>query len=109
MLLAAPSVACIISRRSRVRRDCPSMYATQSPAEPLAIDRPWPLTGRLLFRLAFAYYALFIPTYLTGYIEDVPGGGALVAPYNRVVRTLIPWIGKHVLRLGQDITVFTAA
>jgi hypothetical protein len=88
------------------------MYAqTQTQAEPEAqtevtsFEARWPLLKRVAFRFAFAYAVLyFIPfalDWLPFYAE------AAEKKYEIPWHLFVPWVGKHVLHLGSDITVFT--
>lgn len=88
------------------------MYTqTQAQAEPEAqiewtnFEPQWPLLKRVGFRFVFAYVVLyFIPfalDWLPFYAE------AAEKKYEVPWHLFVPWVGKHILHLGYDITVFT--
>jgi hypothetical protein len=64
----------------------------------------WSSLEKTLFRFFFIYFALFILIQnngaypFWGYVMEYPTGW---------LHTLIPWVGKNILRLSYDITVFT--
>jgi len=66
----------------------------------------WTLWKRVAFRFACAYSVLFLPQYLNGYADDVPGSPhvPLVA---RIAGVVVPWFGAHVLHLAQPIVATT--
>jgi len=82
----------------------------QREAEPLTLAEGmgagprWNLAKRVAFRLAFAYFVLYIIPFP---VDSLPFASALVEKYNSLWQAIVPWVGKHVLRLSYDITVFT--
>ncbi|MBU8895322.1 hypothetical protein KRR26_06880 [Corallococcus sp. M34] len=70
------------------------------PAPPPA----WSLASRLAFRFACAYVCLYGFSLL---MESLPSGDLVSRFLNdQVWHVVVPWLGKHVLRLGADITTF---
>lgn len=68
-----------------------------------AVD--WSPSRRILFRVGLAYALLYLfPFPLT--VLPVVGEGAQ-ALYEQGWQAVVPWVGKHLLRLPADITVFT--
>jgi len=63
----------------------------------------WPLTKRITFRLVFAYLVLYIIPFP---VESLPFTSAIVQKYNDFWQAVVPWVGKHLLHLSYDITVF---
>ena len=67
----------------------------------------WSLATRLAFRFSFVYLALLgisFPSFPLGYI---PGVNFLLQKYTNLLHIIVPWVGKHILHLSYDITVFT--
>jgi len=64
----------------------------------------WPLAKRIAFRLAFAYFVLYSIPFPAGVL---PFTDTIAEKYDAVWRAIVPWVGKHLLRLSYDITVFT--
>lgn len=64
----------------------------------------WSLAKRIAFRLAFAYFVLYIIPFPAG---SLPYTDTIVEKYGAVWHAIVPWVGKHLLRLSYDITVFT--
>ncbi|MFP2926814.1 DoxX family protein [Pyxidicoccus sp. 3LG] len=76
------------------------------PGPPMTVAAPesWGLARRVAFRVAFAYLFLYsFPSPLA----SLPGMEFLTKAFEGVWHTVVPWVGKHVLRLETDITVFT--
>ncbi|MCP3139471.1 DoxX family protein [Pyxidicoccus xibeiensis] len=74
------------------------------PPMTVAAPEPWGLVRRIAFRFALAYLFLYsFPSPL----DALPGTDSLVKAISEVGHTVIPWVGKHVLRLETDITIFT--
>jgi uncharacterized membrane protein YphA (DoxX/SURF4 family) len=74
--------------------------------EPASERRPkagWPLGRRIAFRFLCVYLVLY---YLPAPIGMIPGTEGLAELYDRPWRALAVWVGRHVLHLRQDITVF---
>jgi hypothetical protein len=59
--------------------------------------------GRLGFRLAFAYLVLYIIPFP---LEYLPFTASLLQKYTDFWHAIVPWVGKHILHLSYDITVF---
>src|SRR5690242_16146143 len=83
----------------------PELHATSpSPSpSPQAAVADWSLARRIAFRFAFSYLFIYIFIFPMGLI---PGTGWLSDAYEEGWNAIIPWVGKHVLRMGTDITVF---
>lgn len=77
----------------------PAPSAPASSAEP----KPWGLARRIAFRFAFAYLLLYS---LPAPLRSMSGMEFLSEAFDSVWHTVVPWAGKHVLRLDTDITVF---
>jgi len=81
----------------------------QKQAEPESLtqgmsSKPrWPITKRIAFRFVFAYLVLYIIPFP---VESLPFTSALVQKYNDFWQAVVPWVGKHLLHLSYDITVF---
>lgn len=64
----------------------------------------WSSLQKILFRFIFLYFGLFIFIQNNGVFPPL----SLLAHYiTQWLHILIPWIGKHILHLSYDITVFT--
>nr|AYM53924.1 membrane protein [Corallococcus coralloides] len=84
----------------------PSAPAPSAPQPGPSAPEPaaWGLARRIAFRFAFAYlliYSFPYPVSAIGEVEFLTQ--AVEGGWERVV----PWVGKHVLGMEQDITVFT--
>ena len=64
----------------------------------------WTHSQRILFRFFFLYFLLFIIIQNNG---AFPYWGVLMKYPTEGLHILLPWIGKHILQLPKDITVFT--
>ncbi len=65
----------------------------------------WSFSKKIIFRFGFLFFVLFIfykpnPNVFFPYVDDV------YAIYIQPFHQLIPWIGKHLLQLPYEITVF---
>src|SRR5262249_29619085 len=65
---------------------------------------PWNPATRTAFRFAFVYFALYTFPFPLDYL---PYGQTLTRPYSALWQAVVPWVGKHILHLSYDITVFT--
>jgi uncharacterized membrane protein YphA (DoxX/SURF4 family) len=63
----------------------------------------WHLTKRIAFRFAFSYFVLYN---LPFPVEQLPFSDSLMQQYNNLWQAIVPWVGKHLLHLSYDITVF---
>lgn len=63
----------------------------------------WHPARRAAFRFVFSYLVLYIIPFP---IEYLPFSGSLIQQYTNLWQAIVPWVGKHVLRLSYDITVF---
>ncbi|HZI09427.1 MAG TPA: DoxX family protein [Myxococcus sp.] len=64
----------------------------------------WSLARRIAFRFAFAYLFLYSFPFPLGWLPETD---SLSQPVEDFWHAVVPWIGKHVLHLEQDITTFT--
>ena len=64
----------------------------------------WTLTKRIAFRFVFAYLVLYIIPFP---VDSLPFTTTLVEKYTNVWQAIVPWVGKHLLHLSYDITIFT--
>jgi hypothetical protein len=84
----------------------PQMQMQTEPGTPIqGMDaRPrWHLARRVTFRFVFAYFVLYIIPFP---IEYLPFTTALTKKYTDLWQAIVPWVGKHILHLSYDITVF---
>src|SRR5581483_1592624 len=75
----------------------------ESPLSESAAPR-WSLASRIAFRLVFAYFVLYNIPFPVGLL---PFTDTLSERYDRIWHAIVPWVGKHLLRLSSDITIFT--
>ncbi len=61
--------------------------------------------GRIVFRFVFIYFFIYNLRFL---LNDLPFVGRLGESYESALHIIIPWVGKYILRLPHDITVFSA-
>ena len=80
-----------------------SELRTSVPAPP-APHTTWHLSSRILFRFAFSYLLLYCFPFPLG---TIPYTDWPAEKYQDMWKLLVPWVGRHVLHLGRDITVFT--
>ncbi|MFL6276528.1 MAG: hypothetical protein ACJ74G_15165 [Blastocatellia bacterium] len=78
--------------------------AVELPLSEIAAAPRWSLASRIAFRLAFAYFVLYNIPFPAGVL---PFTDTLVAKYDGIWHAIVPWVGKHLLRLSNDITIFT--
>src|SRR5690242_3060419 len=64
----------------------------------------WSLAKRIAFRLTFAYFVLYNIPFPAGLL---PFTDTVSQKYDGLWQAIVPWVGKHLLRLSYDITVFT--
>jgi uncharacterized membrane protein YphA (DoxX/SURF4 family) len=82
-----------------------SLSATAHAPAPAPSLHPWSRARKLAFRFAFAYYALWALPFPLDRLPFV--GDPINAGCDACWHRLVPFIGKHVLGLGHDITIFT--
>lgn len=70
----------------------------------LSINPTWSSFKKIGFRFFFIFFSLFIIIQNNGVF---PFWSELMAYPTKLLHTFIPWVGKHVLHLSYDITVFT--
>lgn len=68
------------------------------------LPNPWPGAQKIAFRFIFLYFGLFILIQNNG---AYPLWGYVLQRLETPMHTLIPWIGKNILHLPYDITIFT--
>jgi len=64
----------------------------------------WSIAEKIAFRFFFIFFGLFIAFHNNG---AYPFFDLLFEYPTELLHVIIPWIGKHILRLSYDITVFT--
>jgi hypothetical protein len=60
----------------------------------------WKPATKIAFRFAFGLFGLFIFPFPLSYIPYV---SKIFGPYEKLWDKVIPWVGKHILRIGYDI------
>lgn len=77
----------------------------QSAPEPGPAPAPagWSLAQRIAFRFACAYLFIYSFPFPFGWLPET---GSVEKLVEEAWQWLVPWVGKHVLHLEQDITVF---
>jgi hypothetical protein len=66
-------------------------------------EKPWPMLQKVGFRFVFIFFILLIVFENNG---AFPFFYFIDQPPTELAHQFIPWVGKHVLRLSYDITVF---
>ena len=74
----------------------------QSDNEVMKASAGWHQVTRIIFRFAFAYLILYILPFPLG---SIPYTDALVAFYTELWNAVVPWVGRHVLKLNYEIAV----
>jgi hypothetical protein len=64
--------------------------------------RPWTLAQRLGFRFALVYVLLYT---FPSPLDVIPWVENIGTPYEALWRRVVPWVGAHVLRLPQPISL----
>nr|AYM53981.1 membrane protein [Pyxidicoccus sp.] len=84
----------------------PSAPAPSPPQPVPSTPEPeaWGLARRVAFRFVFAYVVLYAFPYP---LDSIPGTEFLSTASQSFWETVVPWVGKHVLRMEKDITIFT--
>lgn len=67
-------------------------------------DLNWSIRKKIAFRFVFIFFLLFIIIKNNG---AYPFWYAIMKYPQELLHKIIPWIGKHILQLSYDITVFT--
>jgi hypothetical protein len=70
----------------------------------ISVSPIWSPSKKIAFRFFFILFTLFIIIENNG---AYPGWGFLMMAPTEFLHFAIPWIGKHILHLSYDITVFT--
>jgi hypothetical protein len=82
---------------------------TQTQLEPevsmlqVNFETRWPLAQRVIFRFVLAYLVFYNFPFPLG---ELPFAAPLVEKYDELWHPFVVWVGKHVLRLSYEITVF---
>src|ERR1044072_3172483 len=63
----------------------------------------WHIAKRIAFRFILAYFVLYIFPFP---VEQLPFTTTLIEKYTNFWHAIVPWVGKHLLHLSYDITVF---
>jgi uncharacterized membrane protein YphA (DoxX/SURF4 family) len=82
-----------------------SQIQAETEALPQEADaRPrWNITKRVAFRFAFAYFVLYIIPFP---VEFLPFTSSLIQKYTDLWQAIVPWVGRRILHLSYEITVF---
>ncbi|NVJ05489.1 DoxX family membrane protein [Myxococcus sp. AM001] len=80
----------------------PQPTASEAGVTPPAPEA-WSLARRLAFRFAFAYLVLYNFPFPLDIIPVL--GDFVTSVQDGLWKAVVPWVGKHVLRLSTDITV----
>ena len=75
----------------------------RTPMQEMNASPRWHIAQRIAFRFVFAYFVLYIIPFP---VEQLPFTTALIEKYNNFWHAIVPWVGKHILHLSYDITVF---
>lgn len=79
-------------------------YSPRSDQSTPATDQQaWNLAQRFGFRVTLLYVALYT---FPGPIHELPGVDFIGDTYDAVWHALVPWVGAHVLRLGQPVSTY---
>ncbi len=82
----------------------PPIASDAEVTAPAPSPEAWSLARRVAFRFAFAYLVLYSAPFP---LDILPGLSDLATSLNDGLwQAVVPWVGKHVLRLSTDITVF---
>jgi uncharacterized membrane protein YphA (DoxX/SURF4 family) len=74
------------------------------PTQPaIAAPTPWSFPLRTAFRFTFLYFLIYN---FPQPVSVIPGLSVVGEWYDRVWRTIVPWVGEHALHLPQRITIF---
>jgi hypothetical protein len=66
--------------------------------------RPWSASKKAAFRFVFSYFSIFSLTYVRRLLVSTEPLTKLLSDFSH--RT-VPWVGKHILHITPDITIFT--
>lgn len=80
----------------------PELSVTNQSPSPSGRLADWSLAQRIAFRFVFSYLFIYIFVFPAGLI---PGTRWISDGYTEGWNAIIPWVGKHILRLSTDITV----
>jgi hypothetical protein len=75
----------------------------ETPARVVTAAPRWHAAKLIAFRFAFAYFVLYIIPFP---VDQLPFTTYLMERYADLWHAVVPWVGKHILRLSYDITVF---
>lgn len=76
----------------------------QMQIEALALAPGWHLARRMAFRFTFAYFLLYNLPFPLGVL---PFTASPAQWYESLWQAIVPWAGKHLLRLTNPITIFS--
>lgn len=79
-----------------------SLREAQLNSEAAGIKSKWSPIQRIAFRFAFVYLLLYTFPFPFG---TLPGTEVIVAPYEKVWQTIVPWVADHVLHLGYQFSM----
>lgn len=72
-------------------------------SQPLVYPLHWNTAQKLAFRFFFVYFLLYIFPFP---LENLPGSYYLTQFYTDAWNVLVPWVGRTILHLPYEITVF---
>lgn len=75
---------------------------TQARVTEVATSPRWNLAKRIAFRFTFAYLVLYSLPYPVQHIPYI--GGYIFMKYTALWNIIVPWVGKHVLRLSYEVS-----
>jgi len=78
--------------------------AVTQAEEPEADTRPrWQVAKRIAFRYTFVYFLLYSFPFPLQHIPYL--GGYISRYYSLLWQSVVPWVGKHILRVSYDIPI----
>src|SRR5262249_51749083 len=99
----------ILDRRSKMEPKMqvlgiqPQFAAQPERLQDTSTTRRWNFAKKVGFRFVFTYLVLFILT--SQEVQSIPRVASIIARYNRLWRFIVPWVGKHILRLNYDMSL----
>lgn len=82
----------------------------ESPSGSLqaAAERPEPPRRGGLRQAAFRFACVYLVVYSLPFpLTEIPYAEQVISAYQELWQQLVPWVGKHILQLPTDITIFT--
>lgn len=78
--------------------------APRTETERYPFNQRWRASSRILFRFVFSYLVLYNFPFPIG---QIPYTEWPADKWSNLWKAFVPWVGKHLLHLQKDITVFT--